>query len=205
MPGNLVSSLNQRLYVLSKLKNKCGKEQFRLLTYGIIYSKVGYCLQMYQQCTEILKDKIRMILNKCVRLGTGTRLIQHRRTQTMYKELKFLSFDGLCDAHDMNLLMSVMWFGEPKSLANKINIVGNEMGGPVTRSRSSKYRATLTRDNQGVSQQRQQAFVARSLRKYHTLCQKEPDLHTKMIGSGEKKRKKLLRDYLLENDFKRFK
>ena len=205
MPGNLVSSLNQRLYVLSKLKNKCGYNQFRLLVYGLVYSKVGYCIQLYQQCTETLKDKIRMILNKCVRLGTNTRLIEHRRTQTMYKELKFLSFDSLCDAHDLNLLMAIMWYGQPKSLATKINIVGNELGGPVTRSRSSQYRATLTRDNQGINLQRQQAFVARSLKKYHTLCQKEPELHTKMIGSGEKKRKELLRDYLLENDFKRFK
>ena len=31
MPGNLVSALNQRMYVLSKLKSKCGKQQFRLL------------------------------------------------------------------------------------------------------------------------------------------------------------------------------
>ena len=123
----------------------------------------------------------------------------------MYKELKFLSFDGLCEAHDMNLLMAIMWYGQPKSLATKINIVGNELGGPVTRSRSSQYRATLTRDNQEINLQRQEAFVARSLKKYHTLCQQEPELHTKLIGSGEKKRKELLRGYLLENDFKRFK
>ena len=203
MPGNLISSLNQRLYVLSRLRAKCGKEQFRLLVYGLLYSKAGYCVQQYSQCTEVLKDKIRMILNKAVRLATGARLIEHRRTQTLYRELKFLSFDALVDSHDLQLLMSVMWYGEPQSLAKKVNIVGNELGGPLTRSRSSQYRATLTRDNQGVYQMRRQAWVARSLRKYHLLCQKEPELHTKLIGAGEKKRKKLLKDYLLENDFKK--
>ena len=202
-PGNLVSALNQRMYVLSKLKSKCGKQQFHLLVYGLLYSKAGYCIQQYSQCTEVLKDKVRMILNRAVRLGTNTRLIEHRRTQSMYKELGFLSFDALIDSHDLQLLMSIMWYGEPQSLAKKINIVGNELGGSLTRSRSSQYRATLTRDNQGVYQQRREAFVSRSLRKYHSLCQKEPDLATNLIGAGEKKRKKLLKNYLLENDFKK--
>ena len=121
----------------------------------------------------------------------------------MYKELGFLSFDALIDSHDLQLLMSIMWYGEPQSLAKKINIVGNELGGPLTGSSSSQYRATLTRDNQGVYQQRREAFVSRSLRKYHSLCQKEPDLATNLIGAGEKKRKKLLKNYLLENDFKK--
>ena len=190
MPGNLVSSLNQRMYVLSKLKSKCGKQQFSLLVYGLLYRKVGYCIQQYSQCTELLKDKIRLILNRAVRLGTNTRLIKHRRTQSMYKELGFLSFDALIDSHDLSLLMSIMWYGEPQSLAKKINIVGNELGGPLTRSNSSQYRATLTRDNQEVYQQRREAFVSRSLRKYHSLCQKEPDLATKLIGASKKKRKK---------------
>ena len=123
MPGNLVSSLNQRMYVLSKLKKRCGNQQFRLLVYGLLYSKAGYCIQQWSQCTEVLKDKIRMIFNRAVRLGTGTRLIEHRRTQSMYKELSFLSFDALVDSHDLSLLMSIMWYGEPQSLAKKINIV----------------------------------------------------------------------------------
>ena len=34
MPGNLIASLNQRMNILSKLKNKCGLSQFKLLCYN---------------------------------------------------------------------------------------------------------------------------------------------------------------------------
>ena len=199
MKGNLVWSLNQRMNVLSKLKKKCGPEQFKLLCYGLLFSKVSYGVQLYQQCTEVLKDKIRVILNRCVRLATNTSLLQHRRTQSMYDELKFLTFDSICQSQDLHLLWSIMWFGTPKSLAKKVNITGNELGGPMTRSRSSVLRPTLTRENQGVYTARKNAFVSRSLRTYNELVQTQGDLYQRIISKAgdEKKRKKILMDYLL--------
>ena len=203
MPNNLIQSLNHRMYVLSKLKTACGEKQFKLLCSGILVSKVLWGVSLYSQCTEILKDKVRLILNKLVRTATNTRLIEHRRTQSMYSELKWLSFDGLQRSQDLQLLWSVMWSGQPKSLAKRINIVGNEMGGPLTRSRASQYRPTLTRDNQGISTLRREGWASRSLRFYYKMCQTEGDLVTKIIGSGEEKRKKLLKKYLMEIDFKK--
>ena len=121
----------------------------------------------------------------------------------MYSELKWLSFDGLQRSQDLQLLWSVMWSGQPKSLAKRVNIVGNEMGGPLTRSRASQYRPTLTRDNQGISTLRREGWASRSLRFYYKMCQTEGDLVTKIIGSGEETRKKLLKKYLMEIDFKK--
>ena len=91
MKGNLISFLNKRMYVLSKLRTKCGDKQFKLLAYGLIFSKASYGIQVYSQCTEGLKDKIRMILNRCVRLANGTRLIKRKWTKEVYSELGFLT------------------------------------------------------------------------------------------------------------------
>ena len=200
MPGNLIASLNQRMNVLSKLKKKCGPEQFKLLCYGLLFSKVSYGVQYWQQCTEVLKDKIRLVLNRCVRMATNTSLLQHRRTQTMYDELKFLTFDNVCKSQDLHLLWSIMWMGTPKSLAKKVNITGNELGGPMTRSRSSVYRPTLTRENQGVYTAKREAFISRSLRIYHDLVRNEGDLYQQIVNKAgdEKKRKKILKDFLLK-------
>ena len=120
----------------------------------------------------------------------------------MYTELEFLTYDGICLSQDLHLLWSIMWFGTPESLAKKINIVGTEMGGPLKRARSSVYRPTLTRDNQGVYTPRRNAFVSRSLRSYHDLVQTQSDLYQKIVSKAgdEKKRKKLLKDYLLKKE-----
>ena len=204
MPGNLIASLNQRMSVLTKLKKKCGPSQFKLLCYGILFSKCSYGIQLHQQCTEALKDKIRVILNRCVRLCTGTSLLEHRKTQSMYSELKFLTYDGICLSQDLQLLWSIMWSGTPESLAKKINITGNVMGGPMTRSRASVYRPTLTGDNQGVYTARRHAFVSRSLRSYHHIVQTQGDLYQRIISKAgdEKKRKLILKEYILNRESK---
>ena len=97
-----------------------------------------------------------------------------------------------------------MWFGTPESLAKKINITGNEMGGPMTRSRASVYRPTLTGDNQGVYTAWRHAFVSRSLRAYHHIVQTQGDLYQRIINKAgdEKKRKLILKEYILNRESK---
>ena len=118
----------------------------------------------------------------------------------MYDELKFFTFDNVCKSQDLHLLWSIMWMGTPKSLARKVNIMGNELGGPMTRVRSSVFRPTITRNNQGVYTAKRDAFVSRSLRIYHDLVQNEGDLYKRIVNKAgdEKKRKKILKEFLLE-------
>ena len=90
--------------------------------------------------------------------------------------------------------------GNSEISCKKVNITGNKLGGPMTRSRSSVYRPTLTRENQGVYTAKREAFISRSLRIYHDLVQNEGDLYQRIINKAgdEKKRKKILKDFLLE-------
>ena len=65
MKNNLISFLNCRLKVLHQLRSKCGDKQFKLLTTGLITSKVVFGISC-GQTTEVLRDMIRMVMNKMV-------------------------------------------------------------------------------------------------------------------------------------------
>ena len=179
------------MYVLSKLRSECWDKQFKLLSYRLIFSKASYGIQVYLQCTDGLKDKIRMILNQCVHLATGTRLIKRKRTKEIYSELRFLTFDSLAASYNLNLLWSIRNYGNPKSLADKINGESNQRGGPMTRSRTDPHRIPMTRDNQGLYTQRREAFVSQSIRRWEDIVQHHGDLYQRLINAeAQLKRRK---------------
>ena len=120
MKGNLISFLNQRIYFLSKLRPKVRDKQFRALTYGLLFSKIYFCVQKYGNCTEILKDKIRITCNRAVRMCSNITLADRRRTRDTYYENKFLTFDGILRSQDVSLLWSVMYSYTPTYLATKV-------------------------------------------------------------------------------------
>ena len=207
MPNNLISFLNQRMYFLSKIKNKCGPEQFKLLAYGFLYSKISYCAQVYSNCTEVLKDKIRMVLNRCVRLATNSKLSDRRKTKSMYYELKFLTFDSVVDTQDLNLLWSVMYTNTPKHLSDQVWSEARrrrELGGPQTRSVTDPNRVPFSRDNVGTYTMRRNGWMSRSLVKYDQLLREEGEFYRRMTGELDmKKRKKMLKEFFLERDLTR--
>ena len=47
MKNNLIASLNQRLYVLNSLRNKCPRKCLKNLAHGLIYSKLAFGIQYY--------------------------------------------------------------------------------------------------------------------------------------------------------------
>ena len=59
-----------------------------------------------------------------------------------------MTFDSLAASYDLYLLWSIRNYGNPKSLADKINGESNQRGGPMTRSRTDPHRIPMTRDNQ---------------------------------------------------------
>ena len=158
MPGNLMLSLNHRIHVLGKLRTACRSKQYQQLAYSLIFSKVSYGVQLYSQCTERLKDGIRLVLNKCVRIATYSRLIDRKKTISMYQQLRFLTFDSICASQDLNLLWNIMAFETPKYLAHGIAQPAQPRQGVVTRSQARPHRLTLDKNNQGVYTLRREAF-----------------------------------------------
>ena len=200
MKNNLVSFLNHRLSVLYKLRRKCGDKQFKLLATGLLTSKIVFGISYYGQTTEVLRDKIRMIMNKMVRLSTNSSLADRRRTKDLYKSLEFLTWDSIFATQDLNLLWKMISFNTPKHLSNKLTTERDQrMRGIRTRATTNPYYVPLTRDNQGIYKQRSDAFLARALRRAENL---DKDVHRKMTMTLDmKKRKKILKTHFLEKDF----
>ena len=202
MPGNLMSSLNHRMHVLGKLRTSCGPKQYQQLAYGLIFSKVSYGVQLYSQCTEKLKNEIRLVLNRCVRLATYSKLSDRRRTISMYQELKFLTFDSICASQDLNLLWNIMAFNTPQYLARGIGQPTQPRQGAVTRSQVRSHRLVLNKDNQGLYTQRREAFLSRALRRFDHMLTKEYAFYREMtMEMNMTVRKKMLKEHFLKKDF----
>ena len=116
-----------------------------------------------------------------------------------------MTFDSLAASYDLYLLWSIRNYGNPKSLADKINGESNQRGGPMTRSRTDPYRIPMTRDNQGLYTQRREAFVSRSIRRWEDIVQHHGDLYQRLINAEAqlKKKKKILKEHFLAIDLKR--
>ena len=121
----------------------------------------------------------------------------------IYSELSFLTFNSLAASHDLNLLWSIRNYGNPKSLADKINGESNQRGGPMTRSRTDPHRIPMTRDNQGLYTQRREAFVSRSIRRWEDIVQHHGDLYQRLINAEAQPKKKILKEHFLAIDLKR--
>ena len=205
MKGNLISFLNQRLYFLSKLKPRVGEKQFRSLVYGLFFSKIYFCVQTYSNCTEVLKDEIRLTCNRAVRMSSGVTLADRQRTVDLYFSQKFLSFDMVQRSQDVGLLWSVMYSGNPKYLYDKIwgmRSLEEERirdQGPVTRARASNMRPRFTRNNTGTYHQRRTNWMGRALRFNEYLITKQSEFFRKMSRYWSlSTRKKLLKEFLLD-------
>ena len=68
MKNCLISSLNKRLYVLNKLKDKCQKNSVKSRAHGLIYSKLIFGIQYWSwPPPEGLWKKIQVTINKAAR------------------------------------------------------------------------------------------------------------------------------------------
>ena len=201
MKNNLCSFLNYRLIVLHKLRKKCGDKQFKLLATGLLTSKIVFGISYYGQTTDILRDKIRMIMNKMVRLSTRTSLSERKRTKDLYKNLEFLTWDSIFATQDLNLLWKMISFNTRKHLANRLTDERNvRLRGMKTRSMANPFHVPLTRDNQGIYKQRSEAFLARTLRRADKL---DKDVSRQMTMTADlKKRKTILKKHFLDLDYK---
>ncbi len=206
--NNLCSFMNQRLYFLSRLRRTCGTQQFKQLIYGLLLSKAAFCSQVYTNCTEILKDQIRLKINRAIRMLANVTLADRQRTKDLYHEHSFLTFDSMVETADLNLLWSVMFKNTPQALAKQIwgqkydQAERDKMQGPITRARSDPLRPIYNRNNLGTYHQRRAGWMSRSLRRYDQMLREEGAFYRDMSGKMDPKdRKKLLKEYYLERDF----
>ena len=200
MKNNLVSSLNHRLFILRQLRPKCGPVQFKILSCGIFVSKLLWGISYWYQTTEVLRDKIRVLLNDMVRLVEGCKRSDRRRLKELYRSQRQLTVDSLVACQDLNLLWSIRNSGTPWHMASRLAAESERLrAGPQTRARTNMLVHPLTRENQGVSKLRTEAFLSRALRRAAVL---DREVTNKMaLEDSRQKQRNILRDHFLEQDY----
>ena len=200
MKNNLVASLNHRLHILRQLRPKCGPKQFKILACGIFTSKLLFGCSYYWQTTEVLRDKIRVLTNDMVRLLEGCRRSDQVRLKSLYKKFSILRVDSLVACQDLNLLWSIRNTSTPWHMARRLEAESAELrAGPQTRARTNRLIHPLTRENQGVTKQRSEAFLARALRRANALDRSVTNAMA--LEDSRQKQRNILRDHYITLDY----
>ena len=100
--GGVISSLNQRLYMLRRLNNFVSKQALSKIADSIFTSKVRYGLQLLGKIRWSVQDPqqgdlqdIQVMQNKMLRLLNGTKMVDKISTKTLLSNLNMLSVNQM--------------------------------------------------------------------------------------------------------------
>ena len=100
--GGVISSLNQRLFLLRRLKGQLNKKSPKKVADSLFTSKIRYGLQLLGKVRVTEKDpkqndmdSIQLIQNKLVRLLNNVKLSDRQTTRSLLKNIDLLSVNQL--------------------------------------------------------------------------------------------------------------
>ena len=100
--GGVIPSLNTRLYLIKRMKNKLNPDRLRKVANGIWTSKLRYGLQLYskvrrnnQDPTNANMDKLQITQNKMARVLENVTLKDKTPTSTLLKNQNMLSVNQI--------------------------------------------------------------------------------------------------------------
>ena len=100
--GGVVSSLNQRLFIIKRLKNNVGNVLLKKLVDGLFTSKISYGLQLYGRVRSNLNDPknreikaIQTVQNKMARFLNSKTIIDKIKSKVLLENINMLSVNQL--------------------------------------------------------------------------------------------------------------
>ena len=100
--GGVISSLNQRFFLLKRLKNKLSNKQLCKTADSIFTSKIRYSVQLYGKVRMSkgdlengLIEDIQVIQNKLARWLNGVSIKDKKRTRDLLNNLNMLSVNQI--------------------------------------------------------------------------------------------------------------
>ena len=100
--GGVIASLNQRLYLIRRLKNQLNNQCLRKVAESIFISKIRYGLQLMgkvrltiNDTTQGDLDAIQKIQNKLARVMNNVSLSEKKSTRSLLKNIDMLSVNQL--------------------------------------------------------------------------------------------------------------
>ena len=175
MKNSLIASLNQRLFILNKLKNMCPKKCVKNLAHSLIYSKLCFGIQYYTYpLPENIWNQLVVILNKAARAVLKVRTLD-MHVLDLYRVLNWLPANACRDYHCLNLFWSIKMWQKPRNLSKmfesetetRFKEVDGESHRMETRSISqNSIRRTQDNDSRGM---RVGSFVPRMIKVFNNL------------------------------------
>ena len=96
----VISEINYAMSVLSRLRDHLGKKELRTIAYGLIMSKIRYCLPVFAGDSLRLQEtdpqsslmhRIQRVQNDMLRVVMGKKLKDRARVSEMLEDTGFLS------------------------------------------------------------------------------------------------------------------
>ena len=187
MKNNLLSSLTQRMAVLSIMSERACIKNRKQLAFGLIYSKVIFGIQFWASCSDKHKKQLQLVLNQTARIVMGLKSYRDMRVKDLFRCLRWHTLESLINYHDYLLYFSVQRHQQPGNLwliydENQAHLNKNAEwtypnsdgdplkdmlnDGPVTRQRTmGKIRRNNTTDSTNTL--RFESFVPRSVRLFN--------------------------------------
>ena len=139
--GGLISSLNQRLFFIQRLKNSIGHSALLKISHGLFLSKLRYGLQLlgcvrWKESDPLNKEleDLQKCQNKLLRALNGSRITDQISNNSLLVKFKFLSVNQM----NAQIKLTEMW----KSIhivnyPTKTELIVDYTEGTNTRSRNS--------------------------------------------------------------------
>lgn len=176
--SGLISQLAQRVGVLKKLSAVASRKRLRMITSGIFYSKISYCLPLFintwgldtykeglTRTSSFTKEdlrKLQVLQNKVAKLLIGYRYNKEKKnisTEELLEKSGDLSIHQLGALQTVIMTKKIVLSQKPTYLATRLQI--NQDGGPRSTSAINPMKLRLSISREG--------FVHRGTRLFNML------------------------------------
>ena len=180
----IVSDVESKLKMFSRLTRGASLKSKKIFAQGILVSKIAYALPCYAGATKVQLNRVKTLYNTVMRVVLGLRKEDMVRTETMRKELGWLSFHGLIEFYDITVLATILKTGVPVSLSKYIE--------QSKRDSRSFNKGNCRINYTAKTQKTLRSFLFRSVQTFNKLPKK-------LKVAFPKNYSKLIRDYLFEH------
>ena len=196
---SLMGHLEVKMRALRKMKKHCSRDQLKLLSHGLITSKILYCLPVWADMNTGMKKKIQSKLTEMYRTISND---WKSSVRTVHDNLKAFSLDGWIQYMDVMSGKNIRDFHKPEDLSDKIGANYRDERLEVrynTRARAGGA-ITYTAENTSTFTPRHNSYIPRLIRTHNKIPYSCRSAHLMKSNYFEiKQMKEDLKDFIRNN------
>ena len=188
-----------RMKALKKLRKFCTKDQLKLLSHGLITSKIIYCLPVWANVRIALRKKIQGVMTEMYRVITND---WKSSVGALHRSLDAFLYDGWVKYMDVMTGKSISNFNKPEDLSDKIrgNFRDEDLEARYNTRARARGQIPYTAENTSNYNPRHTSFLPRMIREYNKMATELSSAH--LITSSQTEIKKMKEDvkYLIRKN-----